>query len=261
MIRPPRTANLLAMTAWAALAAGPFATARAGDPAVVPAPAAAQAESVDWDGLRPTKVKGLDQVHVRPGASLAGYKRIMVDPVEVAFARSWDPNAGNPGLPRVKASDRERIRQDVARLVRDQFIRDIQKRDGYPVVDQPGPDVLRVTARIQDLYINAPDTMDTARNRTYVRSAGEMTLVAELRDSETGQLLARAVDRRVDPDSYPMELATTVSNNAAARQAVSAWTRILRDRLDAARVGVGGGGLPKAGSAEGKGETKTAAKD
>jgi hypothetical protein len=219
-------AATLAMTAAAALAADPAAPEPARD-----------RPGVEWDGLQPVRVKGLDQVYVRPGVSLAGYRRIMVDPVEVAFARSWDPNAGTPGLPRVKPSDRERIRADVARLVREQFVRDIEKRGGYPVVEAAGPDVLRVTARIQDLYINAPDTLNGARDRVYVRSAGEMTLVAELRDSETGQLLARAVDRRVDPDSYPLELATSVSNDAAARRAVSAWTRILRDRLDAARAG------------------------
>lgn len=259
MTRPHRIPGLLAITASAVLAAALPPAASAAPPAVVPAPPSAQDESLDWQGLRPARVKGLDQVYVRPGVSLAGYKRIMVDPVDVAFARSWDPNAGTPGLPRVKASDRERIRADVARLVRDQFIRDIEKHGGYPVVDQPAADVLRVTARIQDLYITAPDTLDSARDRTYVRSAGEMTLVAELRDSETGQLLARAVDRRVDPDSYPMELATSVSNSAAARQAVSAWTRILRDRLDAARTAAGG--TSKAGTAESAGGTKTASKE
>ena len=70
-------------------------------------------------------------------------------------------------------------------------------------MDQAGPDTLRVSAAIVNLYVTAPDTMSAGRSRTYTANSGQMTLVVELRDSVTGELLARAVDtQRGRSDRY-----------------------------------------------------------
>jgi hypothetical protein len=106
------------------------------------------------------------------------------------------------------------------------------------VVNAPGDDVLRIKAEIRDLYINAPDVPSATITHTYALSAGEMTLVAELRDSATGALIARVIDRKKDPEKTWLELTTRVDNVAAAQQAAAGWARTLRERLDAAR-GIG----------------------
>jgi hypothetical protein len=62
-----------------------------------------------------------------------------------------------------------------------------------------------------------------------------MTLVAELRDAPSGELVARVLDRRVGRDRGSFEITTSVDNVAAARDAARAWARILREQLDAAR--------------------------
>jgi hypothetical protein len=62
----------------------------------------------------------------------------------------------------------------------------------------PDEDVLRIKAEIRDLYINAPDLPRAGVSRTYALSAGEMRLVAELRDAPTGALIARLlITRRI----------------------------------------------------------------
>ena len=43
------------------------------------------------DGLQKINVKGLELAYARPGASLAAYKRVKLDPVEVQFDKSWEP--------------------------------------------------------------------------------------------------------------------------------------------------------------------------
>ena len=45
-----------------------------------------------------------------------------------------------------------------------------------------------------DVYVTAPDTMQAGRSYTFTVEAGEATLALEARDSETGQLLGRAID-------------------------------------------------------------------
>ncbi len=67
-------------------------------------------------------------------------------------------------------------------------------------------------------------------------NAGRMTLVAELRDSETGALFARVVDEREARDNMTLQWSNRVENSAEARAAVSRWANILRARLDAVRA-------------------------
>lgn len=190
---------------------------------------------VEWDGLQRVQVKGLDLVYRKPGVSLAGYGKIMVDPLQVSFSKDRDANGGwrADAFP-LGERDRERIRTALAGIVQDELVRQVQDRGGYQIVTSLGPDVLRVSAAIIDINVTAPD-MTPGRSVVITASKGSMTLVAELRDSESGTLLARAVDRSVDDSSFRWEVANSVTNADAARRAAAGWANILRERLDAAR--------------------------
>jgi hypothetical protein len=189
----------------------------------------------EWDGLVRVQISGLDHAYVRPDASLADYTRLMIDPVEVSFSKRWDPRDQPNPQRRLRGEDLERIRREIGQLVREGFVKELQQKGGYPVVEQPGPDVLRVTLAIAELYITAPDVKTPGRDRVYTSDAGQMTLLAELRDSETGQVLARAADTR-DGRAFGWRAADSVSNSAEARYAVAQWARILHSRWDAARA-------------------------
>ena len=96
----------------------------------------------------------------------------------MAFSKDWRPTAME-----VTKRDREKIRTGVAKGFREVFTKQLQEEGGYQVVDSAGPDVLRVTAGIIELYIEAPDTARTSGiSRSWVVSAGNMTLVGELRE-------------------------------------------------------------------------------
>ena len=168
---------------------------------------------------------------VRPDAEIVGYRSVMIDPVEVSFARNWDPNRGGRSqLSRLDAGDMAAIQAGVADLFRETFRAELD-RGGYQLVDVAGPDTLRVTAAIVDLYINAPETMTPGRSRTYTANAGRMTLVAELRDSMTGEMLARAVDARsarsAEPGSHEPR-----DEHGRARRVIGIWATALRQALD-----------------------------
>jgi hypothetical protein len=102
-------------------------------------------------------------------------------------------------------------------------------------VTEAGPDVLRVKPAIINLYVNAPDVPTAGRSRVYTVSAGEMTLVAELIDSETGEVDARVLDRYQSMDTGSFNMSSSVSNAAEVRRAASAWARILKKALDNAK--------------------------
>lgn len=193
----------------------------------------ATAPQTDDEGLAPVNIKGLDHVYARPGANLSQYKKVMLDPVEVSFSKSWKPDrAGGP----VTAEQRQTIRNGLAKMFRQELTRVLQEDGGYPVVTTAAEDVLRVKAEIRDLYVNAPDFPRSGASRVYALSAGEMRLVAELRDAPTGALIARVVDLKRDPDGAWLHLTSRIDNADAARRAITDWAAMLRKQLDAAHT-------------------------
>lgn len=194
-------------------------------------------KAMSYDGLEKINVKGIDLAYARPGATLAAYNKVKLEPVEVAFHKDWNPTRTGSRL-KITADERENIRTGVSKIVYDEFVKELQAKSNYKVVDESGPDVLRVKAKIVNLYVNAPDTGTTGRSRTYTLSTGEMTILAELYDSETGQLLARIVDRREARNTTMLTLSNSVVNAGEARDIASSWARILRNGLDKAH-GIG----------------------
>jgi hypothetical protein len=187
------------------------------------------------EGLERVDVKGVDAAYRRPGANLSAYTKLLVRPVYVEFSKNWKPEQDSD-LYRMNEPDREKIRQGLAELFAEVMVKELQDKGGYQLVNEPAADVLEVRPAIVNLYITAPDvSMQTAgRVRTYTADAGEMTLVAELRDSVTGTLLSRAFDRR-SGDNMTWQWTTSVTNSAEARRIIAGWADTLRNALDASR--------------------------
>jgi hypothetical protein len=185
----------------------------------------------DDEGLITARVKGLDHVYARPGADLSRYDKIMLDAVEVSFDKTWRPDTPSQ---QITPADRQRIKDGLAKILREELARELAASGRYTLVDNAGDDVLRIKAEIRDLIINAPDVQSPGVTHSYTLSAGSMRLVAELRDAPTGALIARVIDYKRDPDAPWLQLTTRVDNIAAARRAAADWARILRRQLDAA---------------------------
>ena len=58
-------------------------------------------------------------------------------------------------------------------------------------------------------------------------NAGHMSLLVELRDSVTNQLLGRAVDTVQGRETANFEITNSVTNLGAARNALTKWANIL----------------------------------
>jgi hypothetical protein len=224
-MRPIATLKSACLLALVVLVTGPLAATRADVDA-----------ALRRGGLQKISVEGLELAYVRPGATLAAYKRVKLDPVEVEFRKSRDPARAGSAI-KLSSEEREAIRASVARVVHEEFAKELQKSSTYRVASDAGPDVLRVKARILDLYVNAPD-VGVGRSRTLVSSAGEMMLVAELSDSASGQVLARVADHREASKGGRMHLVNRTVNEEEARKIAAGWARILREALDRAH-GIG----------------------
>lgn len=184
---------------------------------------AAEDSSVSWDGLVAVKSKRLDAVYLLPGADLRPYTKVMFDPTEVALKKNWlrDYNNSTRDLSR-RISDSDV--QKAFETIRTRFVEifaEAYREGGYQVVTMPGPDVLRVRTGVINLSVSAPDKMSAGRSRSYAGEAGEATLVLEARDSESGALIGRALDRRLAGDTS-MSMRNSMTNR-------SDFSRLFRD--------------------------------
>lgn len=180
--------------------------------------------------------KVVDAVFRRPDARMSVYSKVILRPIEVQFAKNWDPSKSGSTLYQMNPPDREKIKRELADLFAEVFRKELEE-GGYPVVTEPAEDVLEIQAAIVNLYITAPDvSMDTpGRTRVYTSDAGEMSLIMQLHDSVTGQLLARAYDRR-DSGPNSWNFTNSVTNSAEARRIIDAWATELRKAFDASRA-------------------------
>ena len=97
-------------------------------------------------------------------------------------------------------------------------------------------DVLFLRPLLVDVMVTRPPERGSARDRTWVSSSGEVTLIVELRDSLSGKLLARAADRRaVQGVGGYMERSISTNEIANVRRLFNSWARLLRQRLDASK--------------------------
>jgi hypothetical protein len=74
-----------------------------------------------------------------------------------------------------------------------------------------------------DVHVTAPDVMTPGRTRVYTVSTGDTTILAELVDSETEEIIARVLDRYHARTTANFQLSSSVSNAAEARTTASNW--------------------------------------
>lgn len=185
-------------------------------------------EPANDDGLVLVENSLLDELYVAPGAPLAHYQRVMVDPVEITFKEDW-----RKSHPDLTDKDLEALRAQLTTMLQEMLVKEFA-RGGYTLAEAPDTDVLRVRASLSDVDLIAPETK--LDKHTLARSDGEMTLRVEAFDAPSGALVARARDYEKDPESQRFERVDRISTNVAARRIFEKWAEALRSALDVAHV-------------------------
>jgi hypothetical protein len=190
-------------------------------------------EQDPWDGLVPVEGSRLGIAKIDPEADFSVFQRVSILEPHVAFRSNWQRDQNRSRSRNVRASDVERIKRDVADLFMSVFTERLEAA-GYEVVNYADEDVLILRPAVIDLDVVAPDVRGTGRSRTYVANTGAATLFIELYDSLTGDLLGRAIDRRVARSragGFRIQ-ANRVTNRSDARREFRAWADTLIAFLD-----------------------------
>jgi hypothetical protein len=194
----------------------------------VPDAGATQAPMQEWDGLVPKYNDKLENVWVRPNVQFKAYRRIRLPPVEVAFAKDWDPNRGarSPSKEEI-----QNIRAGLSKMFHDEFAKHLTK-GGYVLTDTNGDDVLIVQAALANLYVNGPQASNADLARAQTMTTGRVSVVMQLSDSVTQQLLARVVDTQHGDERGNLSWSSSVASSDEARRIMDIWAYALRLALD-----------------------------
>ncbi len=188
---------------------------------------------LSFDGLHKVDNSQADMAWARPDIDLSGYTKILPVNGGVEYAQAdnkgrttRDRNSGGPFF------IDDRSREQFETLVTDVFAEELGKIERFTLVDEPGPDVLIVAGGLLNVISYVPPQTAT-RSVIFLSAVGEATLVLELRDSESGRILARSVDRRAaETISDTFTHSNSVTNSAEVRRLLLFWARRLVEGLD-----------------------------
>ncbi len=189
---------------------------------------------LEIEGLQLVEDSNLALVYAQPDIDWGQYSKIYMDEPFVDFKENWqrDQNRDHPGW--ITDGDMAKIKIELSSLFMGVFTETLLE-GGYELVLETGEDVLLIRPAIIGLDVVAPDRNSTGLSRTYSESAGEMTLYLELYDSVSGEMLAKALDRKVDRQTGYFEWQNRVTNRAAANRILRVWANVLKEGLDDAR--------------------------
>jgi len=182
--------------------------------------------------------ESLTVVYAEPGANLAQYQRVYLTEPLVAFKKNWQRDKNRSVGTNISSNDMERMKKAAAELFTDVFTKELEK-GGYQLVQERAEDVLIVKPAILDLDIPVPDTISAVQGGSYSRNFGSMTMYVELYDSETGDMLAKAMDKRVSHNSLYMYSQSRPAIRQQARRMMEPWAEALRKGLDRAHQETG----------------------
>jgi hypothetical protein len=190
-------------------------------------PVAAEPE-VNYEGLETVRSRRLDIVQVRPGVDFAAYTGVLLREPELAFQT---PDRGERQFP-LSEAQKDRFRNMLAT----EFEKELGKLDSLDLVTESGSDVVALSIRVQDIAVtvSAESLGRVGRAAAVLEASADATVVLELKDSLSNEILARGVDTRsVEGAAMRQHGDTMVTRFEAAEKVVEKWAATARTALDA----------------------------
>lgn len=183
--------------------------------------------STNPDGLEQVSSRYFDLAFLRPGVDFSPYRRLLVTGSELGFKT---PDRSQQQFP-LTAEQKDRFRQTLV----EQFKAEFAKLQNTSLTDEAGPDVLAVRIRIQDILTTVPAQAvgRSGWGSLSLRAMGEATLVIELRDSESGEILARVYDRQaIEGVAIAQGADAPLTRFEDVEKLSQQWASTVRERLD-----------------------------
>jgi len=179
-----------------------------------------------YNKLQPIGEGGETKVWIKPGADFTKYKKVMVDYVIFSFADESEYKG-------IDANEMKKLADDASLALVNAL------KEDFPVVAEPGPDVIRLRAAITDLKQSSPvlsgvtsvlpvgAAISLIKHGTTDSWTGSGATTAELMvlDSMTNEVLAAGEDKQV------AGYTDRSSKWGSAEDAFKAWGERIANRL------------------------------
>jgi hypothetical protein len=186
---------------------------------------------MSFDGLIKVDNSRMTSAWVKPDLNLSEYSKIL--PANAGIEYRAVKSVSRVGRRTSSASEfplNEKQKEKVEAAISGVFREELAKSQNFTLATEPAADTLIVVGMILDLVSNVPpDPM--GRGDIYLTKVGEATLVLEIKDSQSGEIFARAVDRRAIAPNVAVR-STPVSNLSELRRQARKWASLLVKRLD-----------------------------
>ena len=181
---------------------------------------------VDAEGLQTVKSRYFSTALARPGVDFSHYRGVIVSGVELAFRT---PDRAKSQFP-LDESQKARFRG----LLEQQFSTELAGLENVELVTEAGADVLDLHIRVQDILATVPPRTvgDIGRASFALEALGEATLVIELRDSQSEEVLVRVFDQRAVEGVGMLQGDQAVTRWEDVESLCKHWAATVRERLD-----------------------------
>ena len=182
---------------------------------------------VTGDGLHRVNPSIMENAWVKPDLDLSVYSRIYFVPVAVQFRdvaeRRYTARTRDTAEQFFVTEQRKARLRD---LFGEAFHEAVGEIESYELSEEVGRDVLIVRGLLADVISGVPPD-DAGSVSSSVRWAWEASIVLELRDSMSNDILARTADReRIDG---PFDVGAMMGVTASVAQS---WSRLLAGRVE-----------------------------
>ena len=190
----------------------------------------------DYSGFRPAPDGSGAWTYRKPGTTLHPYTKIMIDPLVIWSGQdSKNEGVNDVDLWQLQLTFRDKMMQAL--------------KDGYTIVDKPGPKVLRLHAAITNLqetrphaHVHTPGPILPAAGDLLMLATetltstrflvGDASIEAEILDSLSHERLVGYIEHRESSKTYANKNPYTLAPFA---EIFSYWGKDLRQRLDKAK--------------------------
>jgi hypothetical protein len=186
---------------------------------------------ISFDGLHRVDNARADDVWMLPGVDFSKYNKVRLDETQISYRPVQEPSqtmrsvGTNSEFP---LDQNQKLKLEIA--AKEAFLEALAKSKHYTLVTEEGTGVLEVSASLIDVVSRVPPE-NADRGDVFLTEIGVATLVLELRDSATEQLLVRSTDRR-RVENNTMVRSTSVRNMSEVRMALRQQAKLLTENLD-----------------------------
>ncbi len=170
--------------------------------------------TVTTQSFNVSKNANVEAAQIAADADFSKYNELIADDMGIFFPEDATPSEG----------DQEKLRQ----IFRAAFLAELTE---YTLVDQSGPNVMRVQATLVDFrgatYADLPLVRRELRD---IAKPGALLFLMEFKDSESDRILARAADSAAAPKFATSSGETT--DWSSVETAAQHWAGLFRQFLD-----------------------------